>query len=129
MLKKTELEVSIHCEGPFTSSIYRRLFRLNDSYRKHTVLPPLWVSIDSHEMQEEKIELQYVTYYDTLHTIRTLEIKRAKTLYSVFVSIIYESLIYLEEIGYDPLGDILVISAIPSEDHPNHYNFHWSFTD
>lgn len=129
MLKKRELEVSIHCEGPFAPFVYRKLFRFNDAHKKHTALPPIYISIDDIESQEDKVELQYVTYYDTLHIIDTIEIKRAKTLSAGFISIIYKSLLYLEEVGYDPLGDILVISAIPIKDQPNHYTLHCSFTD
>ena len=129
MLKKKELEVSIHCEGPFAPFVYRKLFRFNDAHKTHTALPSICISIDNLESQDDKVELQYVTYYDTLHIIDTIEVKRAKSLSAVFISIIYKSLRHLEDVGYDPLGDILVISAIPIEDQPNHYTLHCSFTD
>ena len=66
----------------------------------------------------------YVTRYITL----TLEITTEEALYATLVFIINEARMHLDEIGYDPLGDILIISATPTDDNPSLYNFQWSCT-
>lgn len=128
MSKKTELDVSIHCEGPFSTSVYRRLFRLNRCYQNDIAHPHILISIDDLDTQEEKSELQEVTYYVTRHIALTLEITTEEALYTALILIINEARMHLDEIGYDPLGDSLIISTTPTEDNPNLYNFKWSFT-
>ena len=128
MLKKTELDVSIHCEGPFSPSVYRRLFRLNRCYQNDVAQSHILISIDDLDTQEEKSELQEVTYYVTRYITLTLEITTEEALYATLVFIINEARMHLDEIGYDPLGDSLIISTTPTEDNPNLYNFKWSFT-
>lgn len=127
MHNKTILHVSIRCNSPFNTPVYKRLLQYCKKLNADEGESLLRIHIDDFDTQQELIYCQELMYYGVATISHPFNITNSNELYTVLVTLISVSLQRLKQEGFHPNGDSLVISITPPKtDDPQHH-VEWSF--